>query len=64
MKLEQVIYRYYYRFDGNYHAFHCYLQGENNHFPWEFQIWDVNNMADNYIEHERYEKERKEKGQI
>lgn len=62
LKEESIIYRYYYRSDGNYHAFHCYLQDKNSHFPWEFQIWDSTNAVNNYIEHDRHERERKEKG--
>lgn len=62
LKEESVIYRYYYRSDGNYHAFHCYIQDENNHYPCEFQIWDSTNAVNNYIEHDRHEKERKKKG--
>ncbi|WP_125591159.1 nucleotidyltransferase family protein [Companilactobacillus jidongensis] len=59
LKEESIIYRYYYRNDGNYHAFHCYIQDENNHFPWEFQIWDSSNELINYLEHDRHEEERR-----
>lgn len=62
LKEESIIYRYYYRSDGNYHAFHCYLQDTNNQLPWEFQIWDSSNAVANYLEHDRHERERKEKG--
>lgn len=62
LKEESIIYRYYYRSDGKYHAFHCYLQDANNHLPWEFQIWDSLNEIDNYLEHDRHERERKKKG--
>lgn len=62
LKNRNIIYRYYYRSDGDYHAFHCYIQDENTHFPWEFQIWDSSNKINNYIEHNRHEKERREQG--
>lgn len=58
LKEAQVIHRFYFRVDGKYQAFHCYIQDSRNHLPWEIQIWDSEWSKNNYKEHLRHEKER------
>lgn len=58
LKEAQIIHRFYFRVDGDYQAFHCYIQDTRNHFPWEIQIWDSEWVRNNYREHQRHEKER------
>ncbi|WP_048705166.1 hypothetical protein [Companilactobacillus ginsenosidimutans] len=58
LKESSILYKFYYRNDGNYHAIHCYFQDSNKHFPWELQIWDTQDMIQNYSEHSRHEHEQ------
>lgn len=43
---------------GGYHAIHCYFKINNYSFPWELQIWDSANKADNFFAHEEHERKR------
>jgi len=60
LKDQGIISRYYVRLDGQYTGIHCYFQDENTHFPWELQVWDASKAENNYLEHERHERERNE----
>lgn len=53
-----VIYRYYFREDGDYKGYHCYFKMNNKSFPWELQIWDKKWESKNLIEHKRHENEK------
>lgn len=41
-----------------YFAIHVYIQKENNYFPWELQIWDLDNNESNLSAHKDHEKEK------
>ncbi len=60
LQQQGIISRFYHRDDKKYRALHCYFQDTNRHFPWEFQIWDLEDSENNYKEHERHEKEKSE----
>jgi len=60
LKRRNIISRYYIRRDGKYRAIHCYFQSNNKYFPWELQIWDVQDAPENYHEHFRHEAEKGE----
>lgn len=57
-KEKRRVSRYYPRKDGNYRGIHCYFAKDNFTFPWELQIWDINDRERNYREHELHEKQR------
>lgn len=53
-----IIWRYYYREDNGYKAFHCYFKESNKTFPWELQIWDIQDEEQNKKLHSAHEKQR------
>lgn len=54
-----TISRYYYREDKSYRAFHCYFKESNKTFPWELQIWDIQDEMKNIYSHSEHEMQRK-----
>lgn len=58
LRNEKIISRFYFRQDGKYRAIHCYFQTNNHYFPWELQIWDLQDAETNYYEHIQHEKRK------
>lgn len=42
---------------GEYRAVHLYFKENNQSFPWELQIWNVQDAARNFASHKRYKQE-------
>lgn len=55
---DKKLFRFIDRDVGGYHAIHCYFKINNYSFPWELQIWDSANKADNFFAHEEHERKR------
>jgi hypothetical protein len=62
LKQSGILYRFYFRIDGNYRGIHCYIQDCNKHFPWELQIWDSSWSELNYLEHTNHENNMFDRG--
>lgn len=60
LKNSGIIWRYYIRDkNDNYFAIHCYFKQDNFTFPWELQIWDYNDEANNIKAHEAHEEQKR-----
>jgi len=42
---------------NGYRGVHVYFQGDNYTFPWELQIWNIEDAANNKISHSKYKQE-------
>lgn len=50
----------YLRTDGGYSGIHLYFKnGNNKFFPWELQIWDIEQSSSNEISHREHKQKRK-----
>lgn len=50
----------YLRTDGDYSGIHLYFKnGNNKFFPWELQIWDIEQSSSNEISHREHKQKRK-----
>lgn len=59
-RIEKIISRKYPRDDGDYHAYHLYFKNRKNvYFPWELQIWDITQAAQNELSHKEHKQKRK-----
>lgn len=58
--IENIIDRMYMRNEDDYVGLHIYFKnGNNKFFPWELQIWSVNNFKSNEISHKNHKEKRK-----
>lgn len=56
----KTIVKMYLRKDGNYKGLHLYFKnGNNRFFPWELQIWDINQASRNELSHKEHKQKRK-----
>lgn len=53
---EYSYFKYYVRRKNGYSAVHCYFQTSNRYFPWELQIWDIEDKETNILAHEEHER--------
>lgn len=57
--LNRVI-KIYLREDGQYKGLHIYFKnGNNKFFPWELQVWDINQAEKNESSHKKHKQKRK-----
>lgn len=50
---------YYKREDNDYKAIHVYFKSNNNcYFPWELQLWDINDYKKNELSHKNHKQKR------
>ena len=58
--IKNIIDRMYMRNEDDYVGLHIYFKnGNNKFFPWELQIWSVNNLKSNEISHKNHKEKRK-----
>ncbi|MDT2859202.1 hypothetical protein P7H71_04695 [Lactococcus lactis] len=56
----KTIVKMYLREDGEYKGLHIYFKnGNNRFFPWELQIWDINQSVQNESSHQKHKQKRK-----
>ena len=55
LKSNDSLFKYVFRSKKGYRAIHCYFQSNNKYFPWELQIWDLDDEANNIRLHNEHE---------